>query len=95
MMKRILMLLMVAVMIAGPVEIEAKRTHGRHHKITATTKKKSKSRKGSGGRTVYICTGSYATKYHSTPYCTGLNRCSGSVVARTSTGGYSPCARCH
>lgn len=29
---------------------------------------------------VYICTGPYATKYHSTPECKGLNRCSGAYL---------------
>lgn len=87
-------MVMVAGMIATPVETYAKRTHGRNHKTT--TQKESKSHKGSSnGRTVYICTGPHATKYHSTPYCSGLNKCSGNVVARSNTGGYSPCARCH
>lgn len=28
---------------------------------------------------VYICTGPKAKVYHSTPYCSGLKRCSGQV----------------
>lgn len=29
---------------------------------------------------VYVCTGPGAEKYHFTPYCSGLNRCSGDIV---------------
>lgn len=47
---------------------------------------------------VYICTGPYATKYHSTPECKGLNRCSGDVVKmsmdKAKESGYTACKIC-
>lgn len=49
--------------------------------------------------TVYICTGNSATKYHSNPNCSGLNRCSG-TIEEVSTNeaenmGRRPCKRCY
>lgn len=32
---------------------------------------------------VYICTGSYSTKYHKTSSCRGLNNCQGDIVKIT------------
>lgn len=32
---------------------------------------------------VYVCTGGYATKYHSRPNCRGLNNCKGKVIKIT------------
>ena len=49
--------------------------------------------------TVYICTGNYATKYHSTSECAGLNNCKGQIIAVTlydAVNKYNrtPCSRC-
>lgn len=51
-------------------------------------------------RYVYVCTGSYASKYHNTPKCKGLNACKGSVIkvslADARAKGYKePCKLCH
>lgn len=37
------------------------------------------SAEASEGSYVYICTGPNSYVYHSTPYCSGLNKCSTSV----------------
>ena len=46
--------------------------------------------------TVYICTGAYATKYHRSSYCSGLNNCKGDVVAISinEIGNRSACQKC-
>lgn len=48
---------------------------------------------------VYICTGSYATKYHSTSSCRGLNNCKGSIKKisqkEAASKGRSACSICY
>ena len=48
---------------------------------------------------VYVCTGKYATKYHSYSNCKGLNNCKGTVVKMTKQDaeqkGKSPCSLCY
>ncbi|MBD5272845.1 MAG: hypothetical protein HDS42_06245 [Bacteroides sp.] len=46
---------------------------------------------------VYVCNGPNSYAYHSTPYCSGLNRCSTSVkkVKASSVRGRKPCKKCH
>jgi hypothetical protein len=48
--------------------------------------------------TVYICTGKYATKYHATVSCKGLNNCRADVVPvsekKISKAGRTPCRIC-
>lgn len=49
------------------------------------------------GNIVYICTGRYSKKYHSTDKCPGLSKCKASIIetpieeARTN---YKPCRYC-
>ena len=49
-------------------------------------------------RTVYICTGSYSKRYHSTPECSGLNNCKGEIKAISMSSaqkkGRTPCKKC-
>ncbi len=48
---------------------------------------------------VYICTGGYATRYHSRSNCSGLGNCGGQIVEMTETQarnqGRTPCQRCY
>lgn len=48
---------------------------------------------------VYICTGGYATKYHSSASCRGLNRCGGDIIkvseAEARNRGRTPCKICY
>ena len=48
---------------------------------------------------VYICTGPYATSYHKTPNCKGLDRCSGEVkeidAAEAADMGRHKCGFCY
>ena len=61
---------------------------------TASTKRNTNIQSG----TVYICTGPKARKYHSSPNCRGLNRCSGSIkslsVSAAKSKGFTPCRIC-
>jgi hypothetical protein len=50
-------------------------------------------------QTVYICGGKYATKFHSTSKCSGLNNCKGGIYKYDSQEeamdeGYSHCKIC-
>ncbi len=49
-------------------------------------------------RTVYICTGGYSKRYHSTPDCGGLNNCKGDIKAISLSSaqkkGRTPCKIC-
>lgn len=49
-------------------------------------------------KVVYICTGSYAKRYHSNKYCSGLNRCRGEIKAvplsRAKAQGRTDCRKC-
>ena len=62
---------------------------------TASTKRNTNIQSG----TVYICTGPKARKYHSSPNCRGLNRCSGCIkslsVSAAKSKGFSPCRICY
>jgi len=53
----------------------------------------------SSGTTVYICTGPRAETYHRSDRCSGLNRCSGSVIAVSLSNakemGRRACKRCY
>ena len=48
---------------------------------------------------VYVCTGSYATKYHSRSNCRGLGNCKGQIVKITEEQaqkqGRPPCKLCY
>ncbi len=48
---------------------------------------------------VYVCTGAYATRYHKTKDCRGLNNCRGQVRAISLTqamkDGRTPCEICY
>lgn len=48
---------------------------------------------------VYICTGPKAKAYHKTKDCSGLNRCSGNIVAVSQSKaremGRHPCKKCY
>lgn len=46
---------------------------------------------------VYICTGGYATKYHSTSRCSGLGNCKGDIIAVSidEVGSRTPCKKCY
>ena len=62
---------------------------------TASTKKNTSILSG----TVYICTGPKARKFHSSPNCRGLNRCSGNIkslsVSVAQSKGFTPCKICY
>ena len=62
---------------------------------TASTKRNTNIQSG----TAYICTGPKARKYHSSPNCRGLNRCSGSIkglsVSAAKSKGFTPCRICY
>ena len=49
-------------------------------------------------RTVYICTGSYSKRFHSTPDCKGLNNCKGVIksisMSSAKNMGRTPCKVC-
>jgi len=64
-------------------------------RTTASTKKNTNIQSG----TVYICTGPKARKFHSSPNCRGLNRCSGSIkslsLSAAKSRGFSPCKICY
>jgi hypothetical protein len=48
---------------------------------------------------VYICTGPYASKYHSHPNCRGMNNCSGEIIGvnlyEARSKGFNPCNICY
>lgn len=48
---------------------------------------------------VYICTGGYATKYHSTSRCSGFGNCKGDIEAisesQAISSGRTPCKKCY
>jgi len=48
---------------------------------------------------VYICTGSFAYRFHSTPYCSGLNNCRGDIIKMSLKNakkkGRTPCRKCY
>lgn len=50
------------------------------------------------GKTVYICTGGYSKRYHSTRSCKGLRNCGGSIKAisieEAEEMGRTPCQLC-
>lgn len=52
-----------------------------------------------GGQSVYICTGPKAYTYHKSSDCSGLNRCSGSVISvslsKAKQMGRRPCKKCY
>ena len=54
---------------------------------------------GSGEKTVYICTGKSAKKYHKSPRCKGLRSCKGDIVevelSRAEAMGKTPCRICY
>ena len=60
-------------------------------------KDKVKRKEVHDGDNVYICTGLYSKKYHSTDKCPGLSGCKASIIeipieeARTN---YKPCRNC-
>lgn len=49
--------------------------------------------------TVYICTGGYSKRYHSTASCRGLNRCKGDIIdvslEDAKSRGRTPCKICY
>ena len=49
--------------------------------------------------TVYICNGTYATKYHKTKTCGGLNNCKGTITSIDKSDavkkGRTACLRCY
>ncbi len=54
---------------------------------------------GSGDSQVYICMGKYATTYHKSPECSGLNNCKASIKAVTLRQAQemrrTPCKKCY
>lgn len=50
-------------------------------------------------QTVYVCTGGFAKRYHSTPNCRGLNNCKGDIVEmsveKATQKGKTPCKICY
>lgn len=48
---------------------------------------------------VWVCTGRYATRYHKSSRCRGLNRCRGGIVKRNLSdvqkSGLTPCRICY
>ena len=50
-------------------------------------------------QTVYYCTGPKAKRFHKSPYCKGLNKCSGRIVKcskeEAKKKGFSPCRICY
>ncbi len=50
-------------------------------------------------QTVFICTGGKSKKFHATPKCRGLNRCSGRIIEITiekaESKGRTPCRICY
>jgi len=64
-MKKLALILSIVLLPIVGMPVQAKHVK-RHHKVHTTM--------------VYICTGPYASVYHSTPNCSGLNRCSGNIV---------------
>lgn len=57
------------------------------------------TQENAAGGSVYICTGPKARRYHRSSHCSGLNRCSGSIISlsksNASSRGYTPCQRCY
>ena len=53
----------------------------------------------SGDTYVYICTGPQSKKYHSSPRCNGLNRCSATIekitLSKAKKLGRGPCGICY
>lgn len=53
---------------------------------------------GVADRTVYICTGGFSKRYHSTPECSGLNNCQGEIksisISSAQKMGRTPCKLC-
>lgn len=70
------------------VKVERSRRHKKH-----------RGGRGGGGGTVYICNGPYASKYHSSSWCRGLNRCSASISStsksKAQSMGFSACMICY
>ena len=50
------------------------------------------------GQVVYVCTGNYATKYHSRKNCSGLGNCRGRIVpvslSEARSEGRTACKKC-
>jgi hypothetical protein len=48
---------------------------------------------------VYICTGKYSKRYHSTPLCSGLNNCRSDIIEvskrKAKNLGRTPCKICY
>lgn len=67
--------------------------------ISCGNKKNAKELNPGDDETVYICTGESSVRYHSSPDCRGLERCSGSVekVSKSyaESIGRTPCRICY
>ena len=68
-------------------------------KTSVSASKKTTNTNRATGKTVYICTGPRAEKYHSTATCPGMNRCSASIIGVSESEawreGRTKCARCY
>lgn len=62
------------------------------------SKGKGKEKEEANSNIVYICNGSYATKYHNNENCRGLRNCSGSIeeitIEEAEDMGRTPCKIC-
>lgn len=63
------------------------------------TKSKELARVEQYSSVVYICTGGYATKYHSTSRCSGFGNCKGDIEtiseSQAISSGRTPCKKCY
>ena len=89
-MRNAISMLVLSMFLIG-ANVSARTIHAKKHKTTHVVKSTKVK--------VYICTGEYSKKYHSSPSCRGLNRCSRSIerISKSSAEamGRTPCSICY